>query len=85
MEVLAADAGTHGLKIISAMPSPEASGATHCVKFNEPEIVPDTTRFTVVAAVAFARTENPQMYVVTEAAPASVATAPVVVAVALDV
>lgn len=67
------------------MPIPDASGAVHCVKFSVPVIVPVTAMLPVAAAVALARTENPQRYVVLPTAPASVAVMAVVVPVALAV
>ena len=67
MFVLAALAGMHGLKIISVTPSPLAFGAVHCVKLSVPVIVPVTVALLVTAAVALARIEKPQIYVVAEA------------------
>jgi len=63
----------------SVIPMPLARGAVHCVKFIVPVIVPVTVALPVAAAVAFARIENPQIYVVVVELAASVAVvAPVV-------
>lgn len=79
MLVLVVLAGTHGVKIISAIPKPLAFGAVHCVKLSVPVIVPVTVALPVAAAVALARIEKPQIYVVNVDAPVSVAVvAPVV-------
>lgn len=61
MAVLVADAGTQGLKTISAIPTPLAAGAVHWVKLSVPVIVPVTVALPVTAAVALARMEKPQM------------------------
>lgn len=77
--VFVALAGTHGINTISVMPSPDASGAVHCVKLSVPVIVPVTVALPVAAAVALARIDMPQIYVVLPDVPASVAVvAPVV-------
>ena len=65
MLVLPALAGTHGWNIISVTPKPLVLTATHCVKLSVPVIVPVTVALPVTAALALARMENPQIYVVT--------------------
>lgn len=79
MPVFAALAGTQGLKIISVIPMPEASGAVQCVKLSVPVMVPVTVALPVAAAVAFDRIDMEHRYVVLPDVPASVAVvAPVV-------
>jgi hypothetical protein len=67
------------VKISSVTPSPLASGAVHCVKLSVAVIVPVTVALPVAAAVALARIEKPQMYMVVVPTGVSVAVvAPVV-------
>jgi hypothetical protein len=81
--VLPALAGMHsGPRLGSVTPSPDASGAVHCVKFSVPVIVPVTVALPVAAAVALARIEKPQRYVVWPATAGNVAAVAVVVPVA---
>jgi hypothetical protein len=74
-----------GKNVSSTMPIPEARGAVHWLKFIVAEPAPVTVALPVAAAVALARMENPQMYVVCEVAADNVAVVAAVVPVAVAV
>ena len=83
--VVALLSGTQGWKMISVTPKPDASGAVHCVKLSVPVIVPVTVALPVAAAVALARIEKPQIYIVVEPTGVSVAVVAALVPVPLAV